>query len=137
MKSELQYKIFRFLGEHREINQADIAAYCGVTAQTFNYNLLHANRCDEVLEKNIIKYLEKHGEVMRTSVEECTAVRNEVLEFAGVIGYELDVLIKLTQEQIKDGILTDNERKTAEKRLDDMRENINAKIDEMKKVVRG
>jgi hypothetical protein len=137
MTEGIKYDLLRFLDKNREFTQKDVARYCGVSAQTLSYNILIATRCDEGLEKNIQKFLEKNGVHMQNLHEKNEIIKDEVLEFACLMSHELEMLIKITGKGLRSDIVSPQDRADLLKRIKTMRTNINEQIDSLIEMAQG
>jgi hypothetical protein len=117
--------------------ESDMAAALYRSPQAFNYFLNKAITCDTALEAACYEYFKKQGITTYREKEECMAMTDLYVEFTSIAHQHFAILANEIQEDKRDGRLDEQEKARLAKKINDMRRNINAAIDELESLIKN
>lgn len=129
-------KIKRILFEHPEIKDKDVAFAVGQSAATFSYQMNDAIKFDDELADNIEKYFKKKG-IIKYQQGQCTMVNDLFLEFGSIHSQRYSILSNEIRASIKNDVIDDEEADRLLKKIQDLRDNDNARLDSLVELVKG
>jgi len=130
--TDAQNEIITLLNKNN-IPEARLAEYMDISPQSFHYLIHHSAKLD-ITDYNTIKnFFHKNEIYMNDPIDNSIKTRNLITEFTALSAHLLDVF----NTAIDVRKLNELEKKEAERKIENMREEIDSKLDGMLELIKG
>ena len=118
----------------RKVKQAWLASELGISEQRLSYQLNGANSFDYELYQKIKKIFKSAG-ILTNTPDECIELSSQTLELSQLTTLHLSIITKEVRKGIADNKLDENERMRLKFNIQEAREIVLSKLDELEKLI--